>query len=59
MSKTLIAVPKGYKFIELSYPDSWKNFIKSIKITPIKNLPNGAEIKTVILDEFVNLKKEK
>lgn len=43
INNTLVAVPKGYNFIKIHH-------VGELKIELIKDLPNGAEIKTISID---------
>ncbi len=46
MTRTLIPVPEGYKYISVTH-------MGEIKIEAVKDVPNGAEITAVYEDEFV------
>ena len=48
MKKILIAVPEGYKYIELKVPDGLAAFIQT---KAIKNISNGSTIEVMYLDE--------
>ena len=46
VQKTLVAIPKGYKYIEVIS-------VGEIKVKPIKDIPSGSEYKNIYFDEYV------
>lgn len=52
MKRILLAVPKGYQYVELAYPDYIDKYIKKVRTRPIRELPNGAEYSHVAIDEI-------
>jgi len=47
VNKTLVAIPKGYQFVEVRH-------IGKIKTKAIKKIPTGAEYHTMHIDEIVD-----
>jgi len=45
MKKIFIVVPRGFGFVELSYPKEIEKSVARIKISVLSNLPNGAKVK--------------
>lgn len=51
LKKTLVAIPKGYKYIEVTS-------LGKIIVEPIKDIKNGATLKTIYFEEALSNSKE-
>ena len=54
MKRLIVAIPKGYKYLEISLPNELVSFVKT---KAIKDLPNGLTYSHVVLDEANELPK--